>query len=293
MIVTATAVAAILLMPSLASGAVPKANWYWTMVVTGANPNVLLLGTSDGVYRSSNAGKTWQSAGFTNVNATSLVRAGNTIFLGGVREKADANPTVTENGNYLVTPGAGLLATSTDGGKTWRELHPGGLPNLEVAALTVDPANNDDLYALLRNGAVYRSTDGAHSFQLVTAKIGGTPWALASTQSGGLVGGNMSTGAYLSADGKQWQHTAFADPRGGKMVMEYAVDPTDPTHLVMTSYGVVASTDSGKSWHVVLHSKVMFGPIAFASGASVAYAVGFDGSLWRSANHGASWTEAP
>ena len=69
--------------------------------------------------------------------------------------------------------------------------------------------------------------------------------------------------------------------------MEYAVDPADPTHVVMTSYGIVGSTDSGQSWHVVLHSKVMFGPIAFASGISgVAYAVGFDGSLWKSSDQG-------
>ena len=86
----------------------------------------------------------------------------------------------------------------------------------------------------------------------------------------------------------------FTDSSGSHMVMEYAVDPADPTHVVMTSYGIVDSTDSGKSWHVALRSKVMFGPIAFASGTSgVVYAVGFNGSLWKSSDHGTSWTELP
>jgi hypothetical protein len=276
----------------VAAGSVPKANWYWTMVLPSSSPKVLLLGTSSGLYRSSDGGKTWHAAGFTDVNATSLVRAGNTLFLGGVREKPGAGPTVTEHGDYYVSSGQGVLEASTNAGRTWQALHPSGLPNLEVAALAVDPASSGALYAVLRSGAVYRSSDGARSFQLVTAKIGGTPWALAVTQDNHLVDGDMSTGAYLSTNGTAWVHTAFVDPRGSYMVMEYAVDPTDPSRVLMTSYGVVASTDGGASWRQSLKSKVMFGPVAWApSTPGVAYAVGFDGSLWRTDDSGVDWTE--
>ena len=281
-------------LPGVALGSVPNATWYWNMVVSPSSPKVLLLGTSSGIYRSDDGGKTWTSAGLTNVNATSLVQAGGTIFVGGLRKPAHASAIVTKNGTYLVTPGQGVFASSSDDGETWHDLRPSGLPNLEIAALAVDPAKTGDLYAVLRTGAVYLSTNGARSFSLVTAKIAGTPWALALTQGSHLVAGDMSNGNYLSTNGKQWQHIVFTDSSGGHMVMEYAVDPADPTHLVMTSYGVVASTDSGKSWHVVLHSKVMFGPIAFASDNSgVAYAVGFNGSLWKSSDRGTSWTEVP
>jgi photosystem II stability/assembly factor-like uncharacterized protein len=286
------ALAMIALTPGVADGAVPKANWYWSMVASGSNANMLLLGTSNGLYRSTDDGKTWRAAGFSGVNATSLVRAGTTIFLGGVRESA-ANPIVTRGGNYLVSPGSGVLAASSDGGKTWRELHPRGLPNLELAALAVDPANSRVVYAVLRNGAVYRSPDRAGSFQLVTAKIGGTPWTLAITQDSHLVGGNMSTGSYLSANGKAWHRSPFVDPRGTYMVMELAVDPAELKHVLMTSFGIMVSTDSGKSWRVALKSKVMFGPVAYASGTAVAYAVGFDGSFWRSSDRGNSWTRVP
>ena len=229
------------------------------------------------------AARTWSPAGLANINATSLAQAGGTIYAGGVSKPAHASAIVTKKGTYLVTPGQGVLATSSDGGKTWQDLHPSGLPNLEIAALAVDPAKTGDLYAVLRNGSVHLSTDGGHSFTLVTARIAGTPWALALTKDSHLVAGDMSNGNYLSTTGKQWQHIPFTDSSGSHMVMEYAVDPADPTHVLMTSYGIVGSTDSGKSWHIALHSKVMFGPIAFGSGNSgVAYAVGFNGSVWKS-----------
>jgi photosystem II stability/assembly factor-like uncharacterized protein len=58
----------------------------------------------------------------------------------------------------------------------------------------------------------------------------------------------------------------------------------------MTSRGVEESTDGGKTWHVKLKSDVMFGPVSWApTTPDVAYAVGFDQSLWRSDDGGESW----
>jgi photosystem II stability/assembly factor-like uncharacterized protein len=59
----------------------------------------------------------------------------------------------------------------------------------------------------------------------------------------------------------------------------------------MTSYGVLLSTDGGKTWHPVLKTKVMFGPVAWAANTTVAYAVGFDQSIWRTDNGGQTWTK--
>jgi photosystem II stability/assembly factor-like uncharacterized protein len=76
------------------------------------------------------------------------------------------------------------------------------------------------------------------------------------------------------------------------MVMEYAVQPADATRVIMTSVGIEMSTDGGKSWHVALKSKVMFGPVAWAPSASdVAYAIGFDRSFWRSEDGGQTWKQ--
>jgi hypothetical protein len=124
----------------------------------------------------------------------------------------------------------------------------------------------------------------------VAATVGGTPWAIAVTDKHHFVTGDMTSGSYLSSTGDRWLRTNFVDPKGGAMVMEYAVQPTDAHHILMTSYGVLASQDAGKTWSVALKSKVMFGPVAWAlSTPTVAYAVGWDRSLWRSDDGGRSW----
>jgi photosystem II stability/assembly factor-like uncharacterized protein len=290
----AVVVAAVLAaVPGPAAGAVPASEWYWTLVVPSTSANVLLLGTGHGLYRSSDGGRRWQATGPAGLDATSIAQNGSTIFVAGVSQAAHATPTVVVHGAYQVGKGKPVFEASTDGGTTWSALAPRGLPAVAVQALAVDPAN-EDVYAVLRTGAVYRSTDAAQSFRLVSAKIGGSPWALAITQGGRFVAGNMTTGAYLSTNGAGWRHTAFTDPRGSRMVMEYAVQPGDPSHVLMTSYGVLSSTDGGTTWQPSLRSKVMFGPVAFSpSTPTVAYAVGWDHSLWRTGNAGRTWTRVP
>src|SRR5262249_34986552 len=67
---------------------------------------------------------------------------------------------------------------------------------------------------------------------------------------------------------------------------------SDPSHVVMTSVGILKSTDGGKTWHLALKSRTMFGPVAWAASASqIAYAVGFDRSFWRSSDGGNTWAK--
>jgi photosystem II stability/assembly factor-like uncharacterized protein len=183
-----------------------------------------------------------------------------------------------------------MLSVSTNDGTAWDALHPSGLPKNTIQALATDPAGA--LYALLNTGGLYKSTDAAKSFTLVTSKLGISPWALAITKDQQFVSGDMDSGPHTSANAKAWTPTTYTDLAGGKMVMEYAVQPTDTTNVLMTSIGVEMSTDGGKSWHTTLNSKVMFGPVAFApKSPQIAYAVGFDRSIWRSADGGKTWKQ--
>jgi photosystem II stability/assembly factor-like uncharacterized protein len=272
------------------AGGVPYVPWYWTMTGSSSDPNLLLLGTSSGIYRSGDAGKTWQATGPKNVDATSLVQSGSSIYMGGVAAKPNAGPVIRKSTGRVVSDGTGVVAVSTDDGKSWKVLHPSGLPSVAVQAMAADPASSTTLYTLLNNGALYRSADGAQSFQLVSAKFGVAPWALAVAQGHPALAGDMDRGPYASANGTSWHSTPFKDTSGGHMVMEYAVQPTDSTRVIMTSRGIDISTDGGKTWRLALSSSVMFGPVAWVPGkAGVADAVGFDGSLWRSVDAGKSW----
>src|SRR5262249_8908087 len=168
---------------------------------------------------------------------------------------------------------------------------PRGLGGGAAQAPTADPASPGSLIAMMSTGRVYRSTDGGKSFKLISPRVGGPPWAVAVT-GGGFVAGNMRTGSYTSANGTSWKRTSFTHSKGARMVMEDAGQPGTPAHVLMTACGVVSSDDGGATWHPSLRSKVMFGPAAFAPGTpTVAYAVGFDRSLWRTDDAGATWKQ--
>jgi photosystem II stability/assembly factor-like uncharacterized protein len=272
-----------------AAAPAPYSPWYWTMVVSPTDPNVVLLATSSGVFRSADGAKTWKPVGPKNVNTTSIVQAGTSMFMGGV---PGPNPVIRKGTGRTAPDGKGVFASSADEGKTWKVLHPAGLPVATIQALAVDPASASTIWALLNDGRLYRSTNGAKSFAMQSRKIGAPPWALAVTQNGQFVAGDMDRGGFHSTNGKTWTKTPFTDSRGGSMVMEYAVQPTDATHVLMTSVGIEISTDGGKTWHQALKSSVMFGPVAWApNAAKVAYAVGFDRSFWRSDDGGATWAK--
>ena len=277
---------------AVTGAAVPSSLWYWTMAVSPTDPNALVVGTANGLYRSTDGGKTWTPTGPKNFNATSVVQVGSSLYAGGAHATPTTSPVVKTGATRAATSGAAVFAVSTDGGQTWKVQHPAGLPNAAVQAFAVDPANNQNFYAVLTSGKVYLSSNGAKSFKLSSPKIGIPPWAVAIMKGGQFAGGDMDTGPYLSSNGTTWKKTTFTDSRGTKMVMEYAVDPTDTTKVLMSSFGIEISTDSGKTWHTALKSSTMFGPIAYsASKPDVAYAIGFDSTIWRSDDGGKSWTQ--
>jgi hypothetical protein len=271
----------------------PFVPWYWTMLVSPSDPNLLLLGTSKGRYRSTDGGTSWSATGPKGIHATSIVQAGNSIVVGGVRT-TNPNPVIRKGAARTAPDGPSIVAASTDDGKTWRELHPRGLPSVTIQALAADPKDDKAVYALLNNGKLYRSTDGAGSFTLVSPSLGIAPWALAVTQDGSFVGGDMDSGSFVSKNAKAWKATPFKDSNGGKMVMEYAVQPGASKKILMSSDGIMVSDDGGKTWRPAMKSTVMFGPIAFApSAANTAYAIGFDNSLWRTDDAGKTWKKVP
>jgi photosystem II stability/assembly factor-like uncharacterized protein len=259
---TSVALVAAVATGSTALAALPRASDYHALLVSARDPNTLLLGTHQGVYRSTDGGHTWRAAGLTGEDAMNLVREGGTIFMGG----------------------HDVFAESTDGGKTWRAMRPAGLPSLDVHGLAVDPRDHKTLYAQIAMTGLYRSTDGARSFRLVSSDVNGAMMSVAVTPVGRFVVGDMSRGIFTSTTGKHWLHTANG------MVMGLAADPHNAKRIVATGRGIAISNDSGRSWAAALPSNVMFGPVAWSpQNASLVYAVGYDRSLWRSSDAGTNW----
>ncbi|MFK7821855.1 MAG: WD40/YVTN/BNR-like repeat-containing protein, partial [Planctomycetaceae bacterium] len=130
-----------------------------------------LYGPSEdrGVYRSTDAGATWEKVLFVNgtTGAADLsIDATNPRVLYAGMWDHQRTPWQVRSGG----PGSGIHK-STDGGTTWKKLT-GGLPEvMGKVAVDVSPANPDVVYANIEadKGGVYRSNNGGRSWQQVNS----------------------------------------------------------------------------------------------------------------------------
>jgi hypothetical protein len=243
----------------------PNTPDYHSLSVSPKNANSILLGTHYGLYHSGDGGRTWAFQALSGRDAMNLARPG---------------------GQTLWTAGHSVLAKSTDGGRTWVDVRPSGLPTLDVHGFAVDPRDSRTLYAAVAGQGLYRSTDNGVSFRPVSTQVGGAVMALAVTPSGDVLAGDMQRGLLLSRDGgKTWQRIL------AQQLMGLALNPRDPTRVLAAGPGVLLSTDGGRRWRQPLKIAQGAGPIAWSqSKPKVAYVVGFDRTLYRSADGGETWS---
>src|SRR5207244_10760202 len=126
-----------------------------------------------------------------------------------------------------------VLAKSTDGGRTWVDVRPSGLPTLDVHGFAVDPRRPNRLYAAVAGQGLYRSTDNGVSFTPVSKQVGGAVMALAVTPSGDSLCGDMQQGLLVSRDGgKTWRRILAAQ------LMGLALNPRDPKRVLAAGPGI-------------------------------------------------------
>jgi photosystem II stability/assembly factor-like uncharacterized protein len=247
-----------------ASIGLPNTPDYHSLLVAPTETDCVLLGTHAGLYESSNGGRTWTKAALAGQDAMNLA--------GG-------------EGETVWTAGHNVFAKSTDGGATWTDVRPEGLPSLDLHGFAVDPNDPATLFAAVAGEGLYRSDDGGESFEDVSSEVGGAVMALAVTDDGRLLAGDMEQGLLASEDGgKTWRVVAEAT------VMGLAINPADPETIVAGGPGILLSNDGGRTWSQALALEQGAGPVAWSAGdPEVGYAVGFDRLLYRTGDRGSSW----
>jgi photosystem II stability/assembly factor-like uncharacterized protein len=248
-----------------------------TVAVAPSNPNIVYVGsgeglqrpdlsTGDGVYKSTDAGKTWQHLRLRDGQQIPAIlvdpRGPERVFVAVLGHPYGAN---SERGIFR----------STDGGKNWEKVlykdeNTGGV------ALAFDPANADTVYAVLwsarqgpwENGqwegqgsGLYKSIDGGTSWKqltegLPTAKqgLGRIGIAVAPSQPERLyaiVDCRGLGGLYRSDDaGGHWRRIN-SEPRiwgRGFDFAEVKVDPKDPNIVYVANTSTYRSTNAGQSF---------------------------------------------
>jgi photosystem II stability/assembly factor-like uncharacterized protein len=247
------------------------------IAVAPSDPNIIYVGSGeglprpdlsygDGVYQSTDAGKTWTHLGLRDTQQIPQVavdpRDPNRVFVAALGHPYGANE---ERGIFR----------STDGGKTFKKVlykdaNTGG------SDVEIDPNNPDIVYAGLwqtrqgpwengawngSSGGLFKSTDGGDTWNKVTG--GGLPdeisqvdIAIAPSNSNRIyatVATDRLVNIYRSDDaGKTWTKTT-TDPRpaeriGGGDLPVPKVDPKNPDVLYTCSTVVWKSSDGGKTW---------------------------------------------
>jgi photosystem II stability/assembly factor-like uncharacterized protein len=232
------------------------------------------LSVGDGIYRSTDAGKTWThvwTAEGEQIPALAIdPHNPNRIFAAILGHPYGPNP---ERGIYR----------STDGGKSWKNVFYVD-QNTGGDDVEIDPANPDVVYATLwevrqgpweygneyqgTEGGIFKSTDGGKTWRkltnglpsdLVQAYVAIAPSepsrlyaTIATTHEGGY-GSGAGLGIYRSDDGGAHWHRATSDPRpaakiGGGDLPVPKVDPKNPDAVYVTSIVTWRSTDGGKTW---------------------------------------------
>lgn len=134
------------------------------LVPGNGQPNRLLASTNNDLNVSTDDGDSWQPLAVGKSLPWSYFR--------GLAQKW-GHPEVILMGNGDAPPGTvGVVARSTDGGRSWQPARMPGRANSTLWNFAVHPADPDLIYASSVSGQVFRSTDGGESWQKLAREFG-------------------------------------------------------------------------------------------------------------------------
>jgi photosystem II stability/assembly factor-like uncharacterized protein len=246
------------------------------VAVAPSNPNIIYVGSGEGlqrpdlsvgngIYKSTDAGKTWTHLGLRDGQQIPQIavdpRNPDRLFVAVLGHPYGPNP---ERGLYR----------STDAGKSFEKVL-GTDENTGASDVVIDPSHPDTVYAALwearqgpwensswggPGGGIFKSTDGGKTWaqlkdgvpdNFVQANLAIAPSHPQTLYASIAAGGGA--GIYRSNDGgEHWTRTT-TDARpaariGGGDVSVPVVDPKNPEIVYVTSTVTWKSTDGGKTW---------------------------------------------
>lgn len=205
------------------------------LIADPSDPDTLYLGTSGGeVYVSRDAATTWTSP-----------RNG-IPFPGFVVD----NLLIDRRGRLWAASwglwGGGVIAVSSDHGKTWAR-RDAGLEDFSVRAIAIDP-NDDNFVAVGGLTGVHRSRDGGRSWEKISDQINVESLAIDPRTNERMYVGTWRQGWRTDDGGKNWKHIANGMVLDTDM-FSITVDRKNPDNMWVATCGWVYNTQNrGELW---------------------------------------------
>lgn len=260
-------------------------------LIQNPQDNSLLLGTHEGLFKSSDGGKT-----FKKVETTGEVNA------------MDFMNFAYDQSNKIIYAGGHDLGVvkSTDGGVTWAKTD-SGIKGSDIHALAINPLDNARLYAFSVSNGVFGTKDGAKSWYRVddgpdnpsTRAFGymGTPSSMDrsmqtdKTTNIGYLWAGTGGGLYSSfACFCGWTKTQGVSDNA--TIYTLAPDPVNKSSMLAgTKDGIFKTDDEGKAFIQVSDIKDVAALTFDSSNPKVIYAAISSGVIYRSNDEGKNWNK--
>ena len=248
------------------------------IVVAASDPNVIYVGSGegvqrpdlsigDGIYKSTDAGKTWINTGLKDAQQIGGLaidpKNENRVFVAALGHPYGPN---TERGVYR----------TLDGGKSWERILYKD-ENTGAIQVTIDPNNSDIVYADLWAGrqgpwedgefqgpasGLFKSIDGGATWKKLTKGLPTTEQGLG--RIGFCIAPSNSNRMYATVDSRKYGGIYRSDDAGESWTMinsdgrlwgrgddfaEVKVDPFNPDVVYSADVVVWKSIDGGKTWN--------------------------------------------
>src|SRR5687768_6611090 len=207
-----------------------------SMTQSKADPNVLIVGTINGIFRSDDAGDSWDQ--LPTQSTPGLVHV----------ESLAMDPRSTD----VIYAGTWYLPYKTiDGGKTWKSIKNGIIDDSDIFAIDIDPRDPNHVIASACSG-IYETKNGGELWR----KVQGIPSQSRRTRAivqhpsiPGIVFAGTTEGFWRSDRGgapDSWMVTTSRQLE----INSIAVHPSRPQTIYIgtNNYGVMVSHDSGKNF---------------------------------------------
>jgi photosystem II stability/assembly factor-like uncharacterized protein len=210
-----------------------------------------------GVFRSNDAGKSWQRILFKDDNTGAIDLA----FEPGNPQTIYASLWRTRRPPWSIYrpsngPGSGLYR-SRDGGDHWEQISGNGLPSegLGRVGIAIAPSNPQRIYLIVdaKDGGLYRSDDAAQNWKRLSndGRIWQRGWyfgELTVDPKNPDIVYVPNTTAYKSTDGGV-TFNAWKGAPGGDDYHELWIDPDRPQRMIMgCDQGAIVTRNAGETW---------------------------------------------